>query len=329
MKWVLVILLVVIITYLLGPRSKYKAIDTTPLTLDIPLKGLDAYIADRESEVVDLKIGNEAEIVWFDSTMVKTEFSVVYLHGFSASREEGAPLHTQFAERYGMNLYLPRLFDHGRKSEDSFKNLLPEDLINSAKEAIAVAKLLGDKVILLTCSTGSTLAAILASDDEAVHSVYMYSPNIDVADKTSALVTGPWGRHILKAFMGGEYNHVVYDSLAAQYWSEVYHIDGIVSLKFLIEQYMTPETFDKFEKPLFLGYYYRDKDHQDEVVSVDRMLDFYNQISTPPDYKRAVVFPEVGRHVFTSYVFAEDMARVTSETFRFAEEVLGLAPVVR
>ena len=310
--------------FLLGPRPTFKDIDTTPISFDIPLEGLDAYIDDKESEVLDIKPNNEAKILWADSTKSKTEFSVVYLHGFSASHEEGAPLHTDFAKRYGANLYLPRLYDHGRNTDDTFKGLLPEDLVNSAKEAIAIGKLLGDKVILMTCSTGGTLGAILSPYDEAIHSMYMYSPNIDVYDTNSNIITGPWGEQLLKIVMGGEYNKVNYNNTAKQYWSGVYHIDGLIALKSLIEKEMVEKNFAKIDIPVYLGYYYKDEENQDKVVSVERMLDFYDQISTPEEIKRLEVFPDAGRHVITSYVFSNDIENVIQKSYDFAEEVLGL-----
>lgn len=324
LKWILIFVILIVAVFFLGPRVKFNDINPVPITLNIPLEGLDDYIEDKESETSDIKPGNQAEIVWADSTKSKTEFSVVYLHGFSASREEGAPLHTDFAKRYGANLYLPRLYDHGRDTEDTFKGLLPEDLINSAKEAIAIGKLLGDKVILMTCSTGSTLGAILSPYDDAIHSMYMYSPNIDVYDTNSNIVLGPWGRQLLNLVMGGEYNRIDYDNTAKKYWSEVYHNDGIIALKYLINKKMTKENFAKIDIPIYLGYYYKDAEHQDNIVSVDRMLDFFNQISTPEEIKRLEAFPEAGRHVMTSYVFSNNLEDVTLKSYKFAEEITGL-----
>jgi len=326
LKWTALFLLLIVIIFLLGPRAKFKAIDPTPITFDIPLENLDSYIEDKESETKDIKPGNEAKIVWADTSRTKTDFSVVYLHGFSASHEEGAPLHTDFAKRYGANLYLPRLFDHGRKTKDTFKGLLPEDLINSAKEAIAIGKLLGDRVILMTCSTGGTLGAILSPYDDAIHSMYMYSPNIDIYDTNSDLIVGPWGIKMLDLIMDGKYNKIEYNDTAKKYWSEVYHTDGMVALKYLIKQEMVESNFAKIDIPIYLGYYYKDEEHQDKVVSVSRMLDFYDQISTPEEIKRLESFPNAGRHVMTSYVFSEDMDNVRQKSFDFAEEVLGLVP---
>ena len=329
LKWIGVLLLVLASVYLLGPRVQYPKVNTEPITFDIPLNSLDDYLASKESEVVDIKPGNEAKIIWADSTKSKTEFAVVYLHGFSASREEGSPLHQNFAERYGYNLYLPRLYDHGRYSKDTFKGMLPGQLVNSAKEAIAIGRLLGEKVILMSCSTGGTLSALLAPNDPSVHSLLMYSPNIDVYDPTSELIIRPWGKQMLDFVMDGEYNNIQYSDMAKKYWAESYHTDGLLALKFLIEEEMNEDLFSKIDIPVFMGYYYKDEEHQDKVVSVPRMLDFYAQIETSENMKRKLAFPEAGRHVFTSHVFSKNLQTVQSETFRFAEEVLELNPIVK
>jgi esterase/lipase len=322
-----IILLLLISTYLLGPSVEYPAINTEPISFDIPTETLDEYLESIESETPDIKPGNEAKIVWADSTKTKTEYAVVYLHGFSASREEGHPLHVNFAKRYGYNLYLPRLYDHGRDSDDTFKGLLPSQLVNSAKEAIAIGRLLGNKIILMSCSTGGTLATLLAPKDPSIHSMFMYSPNIDVYDPVSELIIRPWGKQMLDIVLDGEYNHIQYSDEAKKYWSETYHSDGLLSLKYLIEEEMNESLFSSIDIPVYLGYYYKDEENQDKVVSVPRMLDFFEQLGTNENLKRKNAFPEAGRHVFTSHVFSQDLENVQKETFRFAEEVLQLKPI--
>lgn len=321
------LLLLLVIVYALGPKVEYPAVNTEPISFDVPLETLEAFVDSRESEVTDIKPGNEAKIIWADSTQSKTEYAVVYLHGFSASREEGEPLHVNFAQRYGFNLYLSRLYDHGRATEDVFKGLLPGQLVNSAKEAIAIGRLLGDKIILMSCSTGGTLSALLAPDDPSIHSMFMYSPNIDVYDPTSELIIRPWGKQMLDFVLGGEHNRIDYSDEARKYWSEAYHSDGLLALKYLIEEEMTETLFSQINVPVYMGYYYKDEENQDKVVSVPRMLEFFDQIGTDEALKEKDAFPEAGRHVFTSHVFAKDLENVQNETYHFAENILQFKPI--
>lgn len=325
-----VLLLVALLGYALGPTPDYESVDPIIDPIDININELEAYINNKEGSVEGIKKDNEARIIWADSSQQKTSFSVVYLHGFSASQEEGDPLHESFAQRYGFNLFLSRLAGHGLQDSSSFEHLTPSDLMESAKEAIAIGRVLGDKVIVMSCSTGGTLSAYLAAYNPGmIHSQFMYSPNIDIRDPMSEMLTMPWGYEIARMSLGGERNLISYSPQRMQYWNDAYHINGLIAIKALIEETMNEETFRKIEQPLFLGYYYKDEEHQDGIVSVDRMKTFFQQVSTPSDLKREVAFPDAGRHVITSYLTSEDIEDVMNETFDFAETVLGFKPILK
>ena len=111
-----------------------------------PCKGfLEIYIASSEA-IHKLKPDNEARIVWLnDSLKEKTEYAVVYLHGFSASQEEGDPVHYHFAKKFGCNLYLSAWQNMGLIQRMPWLNLTADKLWNSAKEAYAIGKQLGKK----------------------------------------------------------------------------------------------------------------------------------------------------------------------------------------
>ena len=322
------LVLIALLGYALGPTPEYESVDPIIGPLDINIDELDKYISTKEGSVEGMKKDNEARIIWADSSQQKTSFSLVYLHGFSASQEEGDPLHESFAQRYGFNLFLSRLAGHGLQDSSSFESLTPSDLMESAKEAIAIGRILGDEVIVMSCSTGGTLSAYLAAHNPGmIHSQFMYSPNIDIRDPMSEMLTMPWGFEIARMSFGGERNHITYTPQRMQYWNDSYHINGLIAIKALIEETMVKETFEKIEQPLFLGYYYRDEENQDDIVSVDRMKTFFQQVSTPAELKREVAFPNAGRHVITSYMASEDMEGVMNETFDFAESILGFKPL--
>ncbi len=327
----IVILLVIgAIVYALGPRVSYEAVSADIPVLAIPNSELDAYIAKKEGKITDMKPDNEARIIWHDTAFQKTPYSVVYLHGFSSSQEEGDPIHTNFAQRYGCNLFLSRLDDHGRVDSNSFREMTPESLMESAREAVAIGNMIGENVIVISCSTGGTLSAYLAAENpDMIHSQIMYSPNIDIYDPLSAMLTKPWGYQLAEWTFKGEYNRIDYPPLSQKYWNEIYHINGAIAVKDMIEQTMNEETFKKIEQPLFMGYYYIDEERQDKVVSVERMHEFFSQISTPEDQKKKMSFPTAGRHVIASHVMSGDVETVQKETFLWAESVLKLVPATK
>lgn len=325
-KIILIILVALVLIALLGPRPKFEKIDPDIPDLNVPLDQLETHISLKEKFIKDLKQGNGSKIIWKDAAKQKTKYSLLYLHGFSASGEEGAPLHQDLAAKYGMNLYVPLLEGHGRKSERSFEHLTPKTYMDSAKDALRVASLLGDKVIIMGCSTGATLGSYLAAHEpDLVGGLLFYSPNIDLYDTNSRIFTWPWGRQLLKQVIGGEFYTVDYSgNEGANYWNDKYHINGLIALKGLINQTMTQETFSKIKAPTLICSFYKDEQVHDKVVSHKAMQRFYDQITTPPAYKEYIKFPDVSGHVFTSHIFSDDHKKAMGVSTTFLEDKLGL-----
>jgi pimeloyl-ACP methyl ester carboxylesterase len=323
----LLVLLLLSVLFVTGEKPDFAKSDPVIQFLSIPLDSLNKYVEDKESQIVDLKADNQARIIWADSlNRHKTEFSLVYLHGFSASQEEGDPLHEEFAQRYACNVFLSRLEDHGRLDSNSLKQLTPNTLLASAKEAIAIGQLLGDKVIVMSCSTGGTLSAYLLAHNPWIHAQIMYSPNIDLYSPASELVTLPWGKSLTKMSLGGEYKVLNYEKEPGKYWNTIYHMDGIIALKWMIEKWMVEETFVKINQPTLVACYYKDRKQQDKVVSVRKMRKFYNLISTPSPKKSFAEIANAGSHAICSKFFSKDIETVRFQTFQFAEKTLGLKP---
>jgi len=314
------------IVYMLGPKPPEPHLDPTPTNISIPLDSLDGWIAFRESGFKTLKSNNEARIEWYKDSISVTEYAVVYLHGFTASGEEGNPVHRAFAERYGCNVYLPRLYGHGLDTTEPLIDLTTEKYLESAKEAIAVGKKIGRKVILMSCSTGGTLALYLAANDPEIDALICYSPNIDIFDPTSQVLTQPWGLQLARLMMGSDYRQYEAPAEFKKYWQTKYRLEGLVSVRSLIDHTMNEETFSKITQPIFVGGYFKNVAAQDSVVSVEAMRQMMPQLSTPENQKRMVEFP-VGAHVLTNPLRNPDVEPVKEETFKFAEEVIGLEEV--
>ena len=86
-------------------------------------------------------------------------------------------------------------------------NFTPDRLWESAKQALAIGKKLGDKVILVSTSTGGTLALKLAAEyPNDVHALINLSPNIAINSGAAFLLNDPWGLYIVRAVKGGKYS---------------------------------------------------------------------------------------------------------------------------
>ncbi|MEI9959446.1 MAG: alpha/beta hydrolase [Ferruginibacter sp.] len=102
---------------------------------------------------------------------------------FSASQEEGNPVHRDIAKTFGCNLYLSRLAEHGIDTTEQLLNLTADNYWESAKQAFAIGKQLGNKVILMGTSTGGTQAIQLAAAyPNDIAGLILYSPNIAIND---------------------------------------------------------------------------------------------------------------------------------------------------
>jgi len=329
---VLIVSLFLIVYF--GPKASFEEFDAELPAVTVSLEELDKYLANKERAIRNIKPENESRILWADSIR-QTEYALVYLHGFSAGVMEGAPLHQEVAKRYGMNLLLPRLSKHGIQDDDIFLELTPKGMIDDAKEALAIGRKLGKKVILMSCSTGGTMAIYLMANHPDIAAHISYSANIALFDPTAKMMTGPWGLKIVKKMIG-DYREPKEDpeipdtvlNKINQYWSGKYRVEGLVALQALIDMTMTDANFKKVDQPYFLGFYYSNDSAQDMTVSVEAIRMFDSMTATSDDMKRVVAFEEAGVHVINSPLISKEYKGVREETFKYLEEVLKVLPIL-
>lgn len=312
--------------YSMGPTPEHGELSGQLPEVPTDLTTLEQEIVSQEKNNPNIKPDNEARIIWADSSKQKTPYSIVYLHGFGASQGEGEPVHRLIAGKYGFNLYLSRLKEQGIESDSAFKSMTTENLLETAKRAVAIGKALGDSVIIMGTSTGGALGLYITAENPEIAGLILYSPIIAPKDENLLLLNRPWGRQIMEKVVGGEYLIEEREGLQKQYWSRLYYIDGYIALAGLVENAMTPETFAKVKCPVFLGYYYKNEEEQDDVVSVEAMLDMFDQLGTAPANKRKVAFPGAGNHVISSYIRSGDWKGVFYETDKFMQEIFGISP---
>ncbi|MEM6864995.1 MAG: alpha/beta hydrolase [Bacteroidota bacterium] len=328
LKAVLLLTTLLVLAFFLGPEVEKPDLDTTLPTVPSDFTELQEMVQKKEKNNPNIKEDNESRIVWFDSIPAKTAYSIVYLHGWSASQGEGSPLHLEMAKRYGCNLYLPRLAGHGLNEDEPMLNLTANDLVASAKEAISVGKQLGDQVILMATSTGGTLALHLAGGDTDLGGLILYSPNIEIYDPNAKLLAGPWGLQLAKMVKQGNYHEFEANAQKQKYWTSKYRVEALTHLQALVDHTMNPKTFEKVTQPVFMGYFYKNDSIQDKVVSVPAMLQMFEQLGTPSAKKRKVAFPNVGDHVLASSITSKDLESVREATYGFMEDILGLEPKI-
>ncbi len=319
--------ILIIAAYFLGPSPAKQKWSLSKKVVPQTADELERYVSAIESRH-KIKPDNEARIIWNDSTRTKTEYSVIYLHGFSASQEEGDPVHTDFAKTFGCNLYLARLADHGIDTTEQLLYFTGDRFWESAKEALAIGKALGNKVIILSTSTGGTVALMLAAYfPEDVHALINMSPNIAINNPTAWMLNNPWGLQIARMVLGGDYQVIPYEEARQQYWNGKYRVEALPQLQELVEAQMNEALFKKVTCPTLTMYYYKSETEQDPTVKVSAMLEMHAQLGTPENLKWAEPIPEAGGHVIGSHLVAKDIPKVIQTSIQFATEKLGIAPV--
>jgi esterase/lipase len=225
-----------------------------------------------------------------------------------------------------MNAFIPRLAEHGLVTEDALLNNTPDVMWESAKQSLVLAKALGNKIILMGCSTGGTLALKLAAEyPDDIAGLFLYSPNVSLYNKAAAILTLPWGLQIGRLIVGGDYRYTESDPETDPYWYTKQRAEGAVYLQQLVKTTMTEELFADVSVPAFVGYYYKDEEHQDNTVSVEAIKWMYEELGTPDEMKREIAFPEAGSHVMCCHLTSGSWKEVQAESIKFAQEKLNLS----
>jgi len=321
-----IIIAVIIIAFLAGPKPLAPVYSTAMPAVPADFTGLTNYIKTNEAKH-KLKPDNEARVVWAnDTAKQKTDYVIVYIHGFSASQEEGDPVHRNIAKEFGCNLYLARIAEHGIDTTDEMVNLTADKYWESAKEALAIGKQLGKKVILMSTSTGGTVSLKLAAaypDD--VSALILMSPNIAINNDKAWLLNVHWGLQIARSITGSDYvGSKTNNKLKEQYWYSRYRLEAAVQLQNLVETSMNKETFEQVKQPTELLYYYKDAIHQDSTVKVSAELAMFDELGTPVASKYKQAIPNAGAHPIGSSISSHDTKSVQQAMESFMMKTLGM-----
>lgn len=220
-----------------GPRPR---VDTALPPIDLPesLKDLEAWIREREASVENLRPGTERCLRWLDpENPARTSIGIIYLHGFTATRQESAPLCDDLARGLGANLFYARLSGHGRCA-DALGAVDVADWLRDGQEAIEVGRRIGEKLIIVAASTGATLAAWLATLDqnrEAITAMVFLSPNFGPRDGRASILTWPWGGTLVRALIGPYRQIKPRNELHERFWTTRYASRALITMQALVD----------------------------------------------------------------------------------------------
>jgi len=264
---------------------------------------LDAWLAQSERQAADrygLVPGTEKRITWFGERK-QTPYSVLYLHGFSATRQETAPLAELVASQLGANLFETRLTGHGRE-RDWLTGVRAEDWLRDAVEALTISARLGERVIVIGTSTGATLAAAMIGHPlmDAVDALVMVSPNFAPRDAGAAWLTRPAGPLLARLLVGDTRSWQPHNEQQALYWSTTYPTASAVEMMRLVDL-ANRQLPDGIPQRLLMFY-----SPEDTVISHSEALSVFEQTGAPQ--KAAIEIRDPGdpsRHVLAGDVLSK------------------------
>lgn len=221
---------------------------------------LDAYLAKEEARFSDITPGTQKRILWAGAKGAKTPWAVVYVHGYSATSEEIRPVPDQIAHALGANLFFTRLTGHGRGGS-AMARATAGDWINDTAEALAIGKRIGDRVLVISTSTGGTLAAIAATDPRLapeVNGIVFISPDFGINNPLAFLLNWPLVRFWGPWVAGREHSFTPLNARQARFWTTRYPTVSAVPLAALI-RYAMKQDFTRTKVPALFIYTRADK----------------------------------------------------------------------
>jgi esterase/lipase len=318
-----------------GPRDKVDLFWNTSTVRVLPdkpfdlissadLKTLRETIAENEARVAGVIEGTEKRIVFSsESRPRRTKYSVLYIHGYSASRREISPVPENIAQSLHANLFSTRLTGHGIDGE-TLAQSKPNDWLYDTAEAWQVARALGEKVIVISTSTGGTLSTWLAQQEDVkphLAAMVMVSPNYQPYHWAAPMFVWPWARVWMPLVSGDTHGWVPSSDDGEKYWTYRYPITAIHGLTALVKA-VSASRVESIEVPtLFL---YSDFD---KVVKARATDDIVRRWGAPIKHRIAVpAKPNDNNHVVTGdIVRPETTEQFTSEILVFLKHHMASA----
>ncbi len=240
---------------------------------------IEGWLADAERRVAAqyaLIPDTEKRVTWHGEPGARTPYAVVNLHGFSATRQETAPLAEQVAAALGANLFETRLTGHGH-AEQPMHGVRAEDWLADTAEALAIGARLGEQVVVIGTSTGGTLALAMTNHDTAhpVSDIVVISPNLQPSDGNAAWLTRPAGPLIARLIAGDTRSWEAHNEQQARYWSTSYPIEAAVEVMRLVDMLNERLPMQLAQNLLVL------LSPEDEVVSPEATKQAFENIHAP------------------------------------------------
>lgn len=258
---VTVLLVALVALFVFGPREpgEFDVRSDRGVLGDDPV----AALAAREAAVPGVRSEMTKEIVWaFPRTRAKTPIAIVYVHGFSATKEELRPVPDLVAKSLGANLFLTRLTGHGATGA-ALAEASVSDWANDLAESLDVAETIGERTVIIGTSTGATLASIAAVEPgfrERIDAIVQISPNFRLRNRLAFVLDLPFAEWIAPALGGAERSFETMNDLHARNWTSSYPTVATLPMAALLRE-ARGRTFETAAIPTLFVF-----DEADQIV---------------------------------------------------------------
>ena len=225
-------------------------------------ENLNSYLMVQEKKFNDITIGVQKRVIWADKVGKKTPLSIIYIHGFSATSEEIRPVPDQIASALKANLYYTRLTGHGR-SPMAMAEPNVADWMSDMAEAIAIGRKIGQRIIVISTSTGSTLSATAALNpilSRDISGFIFISPNFGINNPFAKLLTWPAARWWVPLIAGKMRHSTPRNKQHSKFWTTTYPTVAAIPMAAIVKA-VTEQDFSKVTIPALFYF-----SLEDEVV---------------------------------------------------------------
>jgi esterase/lipase len=226
---------------------------------------IDAYLAKKEARLSDIIEDAQKQVIWAGDKGQKTDFAVVYIHGFSATSHEIRPVPENVAKALGANLYYARLAGHGRTS-DAMMDASPEKWLQDVIEAVEIGTRIGDKIIVMATSNGGAVSTYLLTNKTyaaKVSGIVLTSPAYKLAPILTAVMDFPYVRHWGTLVAGERRGFEGVNADHKKYWTNEYPTLAVLPMA-TIQRAVRKSDFGQIKVPAL--FFVND---EDEVVQAN------------------------------------------------------------
>jgi pimeloyl-ACP methyl ester carboxylesterase len=223
-------------------------------------ENLNSYLMVQEKKFNDITIGVQKRVIWADKVGKKTPLSIIYIHGFSATSEEIRPVPDQIASALKANLYYTRLTGHGR-SPMAMAEPNVADWMSDMAEAIAIGRKIGQRIIVISTSTGSTLSATVALNpilSRDISGFIFISPNFGINNPFAKLLTWPAARWWVPLIAGKMRHSTPRNKQHSKFWTTTYPTIAAIPMAAIVKA-VTEQDFSKVTIPALFYFSLEDK----------------------------------------------------------------------